>query len=198
MKLIRLFSAIGLVLLCVVPAHASSFTLESYTVSVHGADPGLVVWEKDLLVDPFNFPTSALNNVGDTYTTTLFRIGTNEKTLNLDDLVPYGIDVNFSFSSPPPTFGGDAVGITGAGWLKNAFGYVVWDNPLVLQFGTTGLLAISLTNATFGLPGYADISASFKLVQADKGITTPEPSSLLLVGMGLFATAFMARRLRSA
>ena len=95
----------------------------------------------------------ALDGVGDSETFTLFRIGTTEKALNGDDLIPYDIQVNFSFSEPQPAFEGPASGITGAGWFFGDFGYVAWNNPTVLQFGNYGLLGVTLENATFGLPG---------------------------------------------
>src|SRR5262245_33864849 len=81
-------------------AQSSVFTLDSYSVTLVTTDPGLVVWEKGLLVYPFTFPVP-LNTVGDSFTTKLFRLGTNETALNLDDLQPYTINVNFQFSAPP-------------------------------------------------------------------------------------------------
>ena len=176
-------------------AHASLFTLASYTVDLHTADPGLVLFEDNLLGTPTSF---SLNSVGQENTVTLFRIGTNEGALNADDLVPYSIEVGFAFSTPAPGFGGTAEGITGAGWFFSNFGYVVFDNPLVLSFGNTGLLGITLENETFGLPGSAKVDATFKLLRADSGLpaSVPEPSSAALVGLGALAVASFRRRSR--
>ncbi|HEY7292638.1 MAG TPA: PEP-CTERM sorting domain-containing protein [Vicinamibacterales bacterium] len=173
-------------------AQATTFTLNSFDVSLKTTDPGLVLWEKDLLPEPTSFD---LTTVGQsTSLMPLFRIGTDETALNLDDVVPAPIAVNFSFTQPTPAFGGSSGGLTGAAWLGTSFGYVAWDNPLLLSFGTSGLLSVTLTNETFGLPGWADVDVKFSLVRADVG--TPEPASLLLIGTALAGMGF--RKFRRA
>ena len=185
-----------LVMAAATPAHAAIFTLSSYDVIFRNHDPGLVLWETDLLAAPATF---TLNTVGDSYTRQLFRVGTNEGALNTDDVVPYNIEVDFTFTSPPPGFGGTAEGLTGAGWFLQSFGYVAWDNPLVLNFGNTGQLGITLSNATFGLPGSAVISASFQLLRNDSGTASvPEPATMTLMGLGLIGAAAHFRRRRAA
>lgn len=175
------------------PAQAALFTLDSYSISLRENDPGLVLFEDNLLNTPTSFN---LNTVGQTASATLFRIGTKEGALNLDDLVPYDITVAFNFSSPSPGFGGTAEGITGAGWLLKSFGYVAWDNPLVLTFGTTGQLGITLENAAFDLPGSAAINATFKLLRTDSGQPTPvpEPISAFVFGVGVMCLTAARRR----
>lgn len=191
-----------LVLGMVPSVHASMFTLQSYTVSLHNADPGLVVYSRDLLPEPSNF---VLNTVGQTYSTALFKIGTRETALNFDDWMPYGINVNFLFSQPLPTFGGNTNGITGAGWFGKQIGtvgYVGWDNPLQLSFGTTGRLGVTLSNEVFDLPGEATITARFQLLRADAATgpppqAVPEPASLLLFGLGITLASRKLRQTRS-
>lgn len=177
------------------PAYATSFVLEDYNVTLRQADPGLVLWKQELLGDPYTFDLSV---EGQKQTVSLFSVGTKETALNVDDLKPYGIDVDFSFSAPPPAFGGNTDGITGAAWLGQSFGYVIWDNPLLLEFGSYGLLGITLSNVTFGLPGASTVYATFQLVRADAGSTAvPEPSGGLLTLVGLAAVAAFRRRFAS-
>jgi hypothetical protein len=181
-------------LLVAAPAHAALFTLASYSVDVRTEDPGLVLFEKTLYSNPLSF---ALNNVGESVTFALFEIGTKETALNLDDLIPYKIEVDFNFSSPAPGFGGEANGLTGAGWLLDSFGYVAWDNPFELKFGNYGLLGITMENAKFDLPGSTKIDATFTLLRADGGQPTtvvPEPTSALLLGLGVVAVSVVRRR----
>jgi hypothetical protein len=188
-------AAIAAAFLFAAPARvaASSFTLSSFDVAYHKTDPGLVLWANPL-VDELTF---SLDAVGQTYSKNLFEIGTDEKALNLDDLIPFSIAVNFLFTEPKPDFGGQSKGITGAGWWRNSFGYVLWDNPLILEFGQTGLLGVTLSHVTFGLPGSANVMANFELVRADAGVTSvPEPGTLSLLGVGVAAAA-IARRKRN-
>ena len=193
----KLLGSLAIALLVVAaPAQAALFTLDDYTVTVHKTDPGLVLFANEILQTPADTGFSfTLDSVGESKTFTLFELGTRETALNGDDLVPYSIEVDFDFSSPPPDFGGAADGITGAGWFLTSFGYVVWDNPLVLQFGNYGLLGITLENATFGLPGSTKIDATFTLLRADGGTTVvPEPASALMLGVGVVALGAVRRR----
>jgi hypothetical protein len=162
------------------------FTLDSVSVSLRNADPGLVLsWSP-------TFPngiTFSLDEGDDPYTTALFQVGTSENALNFDDLVPYVAIATLSFSTPD--MAGHTFGLSGAAWFGRSFGYVVWDNPLLLAFGTEGLLEVSLSNAVFGLPGSDTVSATFDLVREDTGVhgaaQVPEPATLGLLAIGLAA-----------
>lgn len=190
----RLLAPVVLLILALAaPARADLFTLDSYTVTMNEIDPGLVLWGDALLGTPSQFE---LNTVGETFTTDLFEIGTGELALNLDDLYPYDITVDFAFSTPPPSFGGNSNGVTGAGWFFGDFGYVLWDNPLILNYGTSGQLGVSLGNVAFGLPGSSIVQATFALVQADGGspASVPEPTTSLLLGVGALALELARRR----
>jgi hypothetical protein len=184
--------AVSCLLLCVVASRsveASTFTLSSVSIDLRDIDPGLVLAHSNPWTGNIE-----LNGVGASVTKELFKIGTKEEALNLDDLVPFGINVGLGFSQPS-LFSGSVAGITGAAWLGKSFGYVAWDDPIQLAFGPSGagLLQIALTNVTFGLPGYSSVFATFTL-QRDAPTSVPEPGTLALLGIGAAVAAVRRRR----
>ena len=179
-------------------ATATDFKLDSYKVTLNDSGFGLNVWSAPDLEVPLWF---SLDTVGDKETYDLFKIGTREQTVEFDDWVPFLITVNFQFSAPPPPFGGDALGITGAGYFGSRIGelsYVIWDNPLKIVFGNSGVLGVTLSNETFGVPGQATVKATFELLRAESSpATVPEPSSVALLALGVSALAVRRRRKRA-
>jgi hypothetical protein len=184
------------IVLIATPARAASFTLSSLNVNLNQG--GLALNWTSLITGGVTFN---LNNVGETFTTTLFQLSTKQSSLNLQSLVPHTINVGLNFTAPPPGFSGTSNGLTGAGWFLQSFGYVVWNNPAVMSFGTTGLIGVSLSNATFGLPGSTAISGTFKLLQNSSSAPVPsqvpEPASAWLFALGLGVLPLIrARRAR--
>ena len=205
MKTLLSIGAVVLSLGMATPAYAINFTISDYTVTLHDTEPpdGLRVEATDVMSNGFTF---ALNAVGQTFTTQLFEISTPEDALNLDDLIPFGINVNLQFSAPAPAFQGNAQGDTfGFFFFLPIFcgefvcGAVDWDNDsaasaLVLPFGTTGQLALWLTNEAFPFDGGSDVvDVTFQLRALDTP-TVPEPASMSLLGMGLLVGAARLRR----
>jgi hypothetical protein len=175
------------------PVQASTFTLNSVDVALREFDPGLVLAASNLFAGNIE-----LNGAGATKSVNLFTISTTENALNLDDVVPFGIKVGLSFSQPE--VGGTIGGVTGAAWLLKSFGYVAWDEPIQVAFGAdnAGLLQIALANAAFGLPGSANVLATFTLLRDSSTVptqSTPEPGTLLLLASGAGALLFRQRRL---
>ena len=84
----KLLAPLVLLVLCsAAPAQALSFDV-SYSVSLHNADPGLVVWS-DPLGGHLSFDLNAAGNSFSTEThDPLFTLGTDETALNLDDIIP--------------------------------------------------------------------------------------------------------------
>jgi hypothetical protein len=173
------------------PASAATFTLDHYSVDLRDADPGLVVWDSPIVTSPLTFTLAA---VGSSLTVPLFTLGTNEGAQNWDDAIPYPIDVSFHFTAPSGATG-EVEGVTGSLFL----GYVSWDNPLALSFGSNGVLSVSLSPGLFTLPGSTTVSATFKLLQAGTtagAVSVPEPATAILLLTGLLA--FSRRSLRLA
>jgi hypothetical protein len=175
-------------------ARATDFTLNGYGVSYNtDGDHGLGLWVTNLLGDADkNF---SLSTAGQTETVSLFRLGTKETALNSDDWVQYPISVSFQLT--PPGIMQTVEGLTGAAWFFGSFGYAVWDNPVMIAFGSSGLLGVTLSPVAFGLPGSAVIDATFTLVRADNTTSVPEPTALALLGVGAAMAASRARRKRA-
>ena len=130
----------GLVLACCLAvsarAGATDFKLGGYDVSLNTSGSGLQLWTSNLLGEADK--TFSLTDVGQTYETALFRLGTSEVSLDGDDLVPIPITVALSFVAPPPGFSGATGGLTGAAWFIVNFGYVVWNSPATIAAWRAG------------------------------------------------------------
>jgi hypothetical protein len=190
----RLIAPLALaILLVAAPARATSFTLSSFNVNYNQS--GIALSWTSLLGGPLTF---SLANVGQTFTTNLFQIGTTQTSLNVQSVIPHPISVGLNFSAPPPGFSGAGYGLTGAGWFFGNFGYVAWNNPAVMSFGTTGLLGVSLSSVAFPMPGSASVIAKFQLLRANTPTATSvsEPSSAVLTLAGLILTMVGVRRTR--
>lgn len=173
---------------------ASAVTFEGdFTVNALDHDPGLVI-KTAPLGSPLNF---SLDRVGDSYTTDLFRIWTNEKSANMDDFMTADIAVDFTFTTPAGF--GQVTGTTHAAkGLLTAWGELIWDGPTEISFGDGRVLTVTLSNAKFNkgifsdfFPGYgfgADVEAIFAL----SAIPLPAGLPLLLSGVG--GLALLRRR----
>lgn len=180
-------------------AQASTFfKLDSFNVNLNSTDPGLVLhW--DSVLDTLDLGTF---EVGESKTVDLFKIWTDETTINRDDLAEKPIAVDFQFALPE-MFGGTVEGDT---FGKRGFfgilqtGKVEWGSPSILTFGNGGELEVSLSDEifNFGLfgttPGAehgATVEATFTLNKE----SVPEPSGL--IGLGLLGLGLLKKKLPS-
>ena len=190
-------AAIAAVATMAVTSAASAATfVGTYSVDAYTGNNGLQINTQDL-PGGINFN---LNSIGQSATESLFKIYTNETTVDGGDTTPRAITVHFNFTSPT-NFGGDVTGTTvgeAYGWYQD--GKVTWNDPVLLAFNG-GQLKVTMNDATFNKGYYgldsgsydgANISARFELV----GAAVPEPATwaMMIAGFGMAGAAVRRRR----
>lgn len=210
MKLLFKFSifAASLALLAVSAIGQATPIEATYTINLHSSDDdGLTVYYQDVADNPFNFNL----NPGEQVNGPLFRIWTDEHSINNDDTTPMDIAAIFDFTLPE-IFGGKVTGATVGGRVcfgifgcPDQWGEVDWDGPADIYFGPKGdgHLKIWLDDATFNEGLYGTFPGKFfgatvwghmKLI-AD-ATAVPEPAGLAMFGLSLLAVGGLASRRR--
>ena len=194
----------------------STMVKANYSVDASGTDPGLKIQTAEAADNPFTFDLA----IGSPYTFDLFRIWTDEASVNEeDDTASKPISVHFNFLLPA-VFDGDVGGDTD-GYRNSEYflgfeipgfyqgGELSWNAPVDLFFGpqSDGHLVIALSNETFNggiggtLPGEffgATVKATITLESEARGPSAvPEPDILTLFAGGLLGLCVMTRRRHS-
>jgi hypothetical protein len=200
-------------------AHATVFTLDSYTITANignaDSNSGLTVDTKNLL----NTSGGLDIDLGATNPQTfdLFKIYTPESSVNQDDQNPVAITVSFDFSAPTPNTGGTVGGATQGNLILYGFfqdGSVNWNGDGVLNwtapgYANPGVMDISLSDGSFdtgilGLHGGSRdgyvVQATFDWQNDPNGVISaggvPEPATwaLMIGGFGLAGASLRRRR----
>lgn len=107
------------------------------------------------------------------------------------------ITATFTFTAPPGFSAIDEGRLT-ADYRKNDLDQVElrWSGPLTLGFGDGGLVRIDLADVRFDVGSSAMVTGTFRLeAEPQEPVQpVPEPRSLMLVGVGLFALVGALRR----
>lgn len=196
----------ALVSLVAASAAAQATVIQSnYTVNANNTDPGLVVHTKDVSPNPFTHDLM----VGDSVTFNLFKIWTDETTVNSDDRRAKPISVDFGFILPETgssTVSGNTDGVSKLfGFIQK--GTLTWDGPADFFFGDNddGQIRISLSDEIFneGLFGLTEGKRHGATVQAtlnliSNPVAVPEPGALGLFALALIGLGFVSTRRRGA
>jgi hypothetical protein len=128
------------------------------------------------------------------------------KTLHVD--FTFSNPTNFPGSGPDATVNGFTVGLNGT---NDDYGNLTWAGPAQVNFGSTGLLTITLSPATFDTYDYghsvdwnidhgnkAWVKATFALAAPTGGVPEPASWAMMISGFGMAGATLRRRRTAAA
>jgi hypothetical protein len=194
-------------------AQATVFTGTWELTNYENSDPGLVLGVHNLSPSAFSIDLGA----SDPQYLDLFKLYTNEETINPDDTAQSPIALKFAFSAPTPNTGPLEIGGTTQGWATflgiYQGGQLTWANggQATLQWanGVPGISApgnmtLSVNGGTFneGFFGVDEgkkhgmvVTAKFDWDNDPVGV--PEPATWAMMIMGFGAAGSVIRRRRA-
>ena len=146
-------------------AGAETFTLNSYNVSLHETDPGLVLEWSPILSQPETFNVALGGIRGGSIFLTSEQ--TKVQCSGVEDTVQYPISVSFNWTAPAGTVPDTVDGETHGWAIIPVLGKVlklIGLCPAIFNFGTGGQFTIALKDADFGVSGYTNIEAKLTYV----------------------------------
>lgn len=170
-------------------AAAVNYRIGAVDVDVNDNGSGL-----QLFTDTSVLNTSVFTlNDGESAELAAFRIGTNESSVDLDDLAPKMARATFFFSSPA-TVDASINGISfGIDLLIREGGVVLFGLPDVVTTSVSTFL-VGLDEVKFGVPGSAIVKVTVKQLESRQPVPEPASVALFVSGGALVMGALRRRR----
>ncbi|MDY6903922.1 MAG: PEP-CTERM sorting domain-containing protein [Thermodesulfobacteriota bacterium] len=129
-------------------------------------------------------------------------IGTTEGWIDKDDIRPGTVSAILDFDIPDliGVVDGKSIGFSAAWHFLQGWN-LVWDDPVIIDMGDAGEFTIELSDVGYaswcwkGPDGSADITAKITYNPSGAPVApVPEPSTILLMGVGLVGFATFGRK----
>ena len=208
MKFLAAALAAGGLVLAASQAQATVFAGNWQLTTYDNSDPGLVLGVQNLSPSAFSVDLG----VTDPQSIKLFKLYTDETSVNADDLVASPISLTFTFTAPTPNNGPIVVGGNTQGYAT-FFGLVqggklTWANngQAQLTYGgnNTGLMTLGVNGGVFneGIGGLTEgnnkkaltVKATFDWDHDPSAVPEPATWAMMIGGFGMAGAAIRRRK----